>query len=292
MRITRTSTLDIVIPTKGRYLQLLGCIASICKNTQKPNKIIIVDSTVNPDKTTLQLIKSLCLGFGISIKIKHVLSKGPSYSRNIALSLSQSSHIAFIDDDERIPKNYIKDVQIFFANHSRYEVLGGPTVPSFPNNYWSKVAYSIEDYPKNDGPRNFTSGGNSCYNLAFLKNHNLLFDERLRCAEDHAFSNLLNLKRANIFFMKKVFVYHDSRTKLIPFVKQWINYGKGMHQFHFYYLNSGCFSRPLHLKTTIQNLSVFYPFLPKKIEPALLPGYLILNLSWLLGFIYSFIYTK
>lgn len=120
------STVTIGIATYNRHAILKKCIEHILKQTEKPDEVIIVDST--PDAFTdsiLEDLKKFCKTTYIKQNSKTLLPKG----RNIILSKCSTELISFIDDDSLVREDFIHEVKLSFK-HPRIAGVTGPTINS------------------------------------------------------------------------------------------------------------------------------------------------------------------
>src|SRR3989344_4715428 len=102
--------IDLVIVTRERYPQLINCINHILSNSIKPKRIIIVDSSSNYNKKIKDEIVNLGEKAGIILNYLKVPHQGVGCSRNIGLLNVESSYFAFVDDDEYVPKLWLRRV--------------------------------------------------------------------------------------------------------------------------------------------------------------------------------------
>lgn len=283
--------IDVVIVTRERYPHLIKCVKHICLNSLKPASLIIVDSSSNYDKDTHDIIDALCKRAKIHLIYLKVPHKGVGYSRNVGLQNVDSPYFTFIDDDEYVPKFWLKRIAGVFSSRKNLHVLAGPKIPRDKNNYWHLIWRELS---KNEfsyqGRVDSIPSGNSSYKTSFIKNHNLSFDERFKhCSEDQAFSYELRKKEANIYFDKIIWVKHDLRRSLIPFIKQWFYYGVNKHLYQKLYLGSGSISEASKIGRSLRNLKKTFPYLGNWRNIYFLPGVAILNTAFLVGFLYSFL---
>jgi len=175
---------SVIIPTYNRSMLVKEAIQSVLKQSLKDFELIVIDdgSTDN----TSSVVKSIN---DTRIKYFYKENGGVSSARNLGLVKRKGEYVAFLDDDDLMPKNYL-EVMICHLNENR--------------DY--KIAYSLftDVYPdgkKNNrfGEEHFISG---CLTKNFFKkiphissaavfHHSILdgffFDEHLKTAEDSDF---------------------------------------------------------------------------------------------------------
>jgi len=282
--------IDVVIVTQHRYSKLTRCAANIITNRLKPKNLIIIDSSSDFNRHAKNKISILSRKYKVGLKYIRVPHKGVGYSRNVGLSNVKSSYFAYIDDDEYVPKFWLEKVAKIFNVNKNIDALGGPKIPSDIGNYWHRVWIALIEKEFNYiGIIDTLPSGNSIYSTSFIKKHNLRFDQRFKqCSEDQAFSYELRRNKANIFFHKSIWVKHDVRRSIIPFIRQWFYYGVNKHLYHRLYLGSGDIFELSKVSLTLRNFIKTFPYRINMDEISVLPGAILLNITFVIGFLYSF----
>ena len=89
---------SVIIPTYSRPKALLRTVKSVLNQNFKNIEIIVVDdgSKISPiiDKKKIKYVK-LKKNYGVSI------------ARNIGAKIAKGKFLAFLDDDDKWPKNYL-----------------------------------------------------------------------------------------------------------------------------------------------------------------------------------------
>jgi hypothetical protein len=185
-----------------------------------------------------------------------------------------------------------------FSKDLSLKALTGPKYPLYPSNYYNQVWDSISGgiYPSKSGWTKFLSAGNSCYRREFIVRSKFLFDERMRgvASEDSVMSRNFYKAKIKIFFDRRLFVYHEFRTNLWGFAKQWFNYGKGTYEYHKFYTLGGDGEFSFQSIGSLWNAFLFSRshIQPKSTRSILIPGLIIKELSFASGFIFSFIVER
>ena len=92
----------------------------------KDNIEIIVVDDASTDNTQL-ICKKFIDNYPNNFKyIKNEKNKGPSFSRNIGLSYAKGEYINFLDSDDTLSKNTLKDVLNFFKKHTQVDLVSIP----------------------------------------------------------------------------------------------------------------------------------------------------------------------
>lgn len=230
-------TIDVVIISRNRPDKLFRAACSLVSNSIVPNSIIIIDSS-----DTMWWYHSafyrLCKRVSIDFAYKHVNTPGVSSQRNMGIRLSTGDIVAFLDDDEIAPVEWIATMlRIFYEGPARVAITG-PRRPHYRHNYWNNVWDKIQSEEHEfTGYRDYIFGDNACYRRNFIVRNNLFFDPRMKISsEDVYFSSRILLTGARIYFSQDLYVYHDFRTDFLSFMRQWFYYGVGTSEFHYYHI--------------------------------------------------------
>lgn len=134
--------IDVIVPTFDRPLELKRAIRSLYAQSVGSNgfRIIIVDNT--PDANAASAVADLkrsCPSH-IELCVLHEPSPGVANARNKAIQHLQYDLIAFLDDDQTAPKDWLSKL---IKTHSEYPaaVLFGPVLACLPNDTVENAAY-------------------------------------------------------------------------------------------------------------------------------------------------------
>lgn len=123
--------LSVIICTKNRTEDTVECIESILIQTRLPDEIVIIDSSDTEELKSK--LDSLINSTEISFKYIHAeahLTK----ARNIGIDNSIGDIIMFLDDDDILDKDYIKEIIHIFDGCLERE-LGGVSGKVLPPNF-------------------------------------------------------------------------------------------------------------------------------------------------------------
>jgi|GEM_PF-4123452 len=183
--------LDVIILTKNRYQQLLRVATCLLLNSVPPKTLIVIDSSNEKDfLQTLHVIGQIAKQQKVVFLYKRVREKNIATARNIGVELSHSQYVAFLDDDEVPPLDWVAVVRETFLEDKRRFVITGVKIPSYPNNYWSQVWEGMNrKYYEMNGKTSFAPGGNTAFKREAVHKLGKLFDERFFFSgEDWSFS--------------------------------------------------------------------------------------------------------
>jgi GT2 family glycosyltransferase len=97
--------ITVVIPTCNRNESLKNCVETILKNSLKPERIIIIDSSDGNQKKSLNFLSK-------TIQHEFTSIKSAAIQRNLGKEKVDSSceYLAFLDDDVLIPNDYFSQL--------------------------------------------------------------------------------------------------------------------------------------------------------------------------------------
>lgn len=277
-----TVPIDIAIVTHSRDEQLLRCISHILGNSRLPRQIIIIHSQPARYCTTKPQIMRLCRQVGVQIRYIHASHRGISYSRNIAVRHVTSPLFGFIDDDEYPPADWLERVHGIFTAAPSVQVVSGPKIPSDLSNYWNRIWYELYRRSLGDvAETDFVTSSNSFFRTGFIRKYGIGFDEEFRTSsEDLVFSHRLINHGATMMYYGTVVDYHDFRTTLSGFVRQWYGYGRTMALFEKKYMGlsgSASWHRVRHISRGCRLL--------RESGFSIWPGLILLDLSLWAGYL-------
>src|SRR3989338_10496321 len=105
-------TISCVIPTCDRPQHLLEAVASVLKQTVKPLEIIVV----NNGKEKIMLPAGLADAVSVHDIIPYA---GAAQARNFGAAVAKGDYLAFLDDDDLWPSNYLENVSVAIGEGAR-----------------------------------------------------------------------------------------------------------------------------------------------------------------------------
>lgn len=185
-RMKEEKKLSIIIPNynSGRLLQ--KCVESIVKSIDENIEVIIVDDGSNDDSINGVSNLSAC------IKIVKQSNQGVSKARNTGLKTAKGEYVMFVDADDTLNSNWLlhvrkeikfkKDLVIF-----NYTKNGSPT--KIVNESKSLNPSQINLYKNRmlQLPTLYLTVWGKLIKRSIIANSNLMFDERIKMAEDGDF---------------------------------------------------------------------------------------------------------
>lgn len=210
---------SIIIPIYNNAKYLNSCINSVINQTYQNLEIILVDdgSADNSSKIIDTYAKK-----DSRIKTVHQKNAGQSAARNRGLQIATGDYISFIDGDDEIKPNFIKELlQVYLDNPTNTAIsVCGIHYKRLKQNSSSNVYINpIRNRHKSESQKAYIlyllaidgrmySSVNKLYKAKIAKQLN--FDEKLNFAEDTKFVlDYLNESSGKIcFVLKPLYIYN------------------------------------------------------------------------------------
>ncbi len=113
--------IDIIIPIYNTPIKdIKRCLESIFNQTYKNYTIYIIDDGSNKEtKDFLNTYKRK------NIIIKSIKNNGVSNARNVGIEISHSKYITFVDSDDTLNKDFLKEAIEMLENYNLDLIIGG-----------------------------------------------------------------------------------------------------------------------------------------------------------------------
>lgn len=122
--------ISVCIATYRRADRLRALLKDLTQQERLPDEVVVVDNdTFGTARPVIEALRVQGLPFELKYDIQPL--KNISITRNRTVELSSGDWVAFVDDDERAPANWLSRL---YAAAQRYEADGvlGPVVPVVP----------------------------------------------------------------------------------------------------------------------------------------------------------------
>jgi len=123
-------TISVCIATYRRPDQLSALLDDLVKQQQRPDEVVVVDNDANGSARVVVERRKQGAPFPIRYEIQPL--KNISLTRNRTVALATCEWLAFIDDDERAPKTWLRQLADTVARTGADGVLG-PVIPIVPS---------------------------------------------------------------------------------------------------------------------------------------------------------------
>lgn len=102
-------TLSIVIPVYNEQRYLNACLASIARQSQPPDEVILVDNNSTDD--SVKIAKKYKF-----VQLLYEKKRGVVFARNCGFNAAKSKIICRIDGDVILPSNWVSKIKKFYSN--------------------------------------------------------------------------------------------------------------------------------------------------------------------------------
>ena len=115
--------IDIIIPVYNTPLNdLERCLNSILNQTYKKYKVYIIDDGSNYETKSFldEYVKDKS-----NFLVKHIINSGVSNARNVGIDISNNKYITFVDSDDTLEKDFLKESFKLIENNNLDLIIGG-----------------------------------------------------------------------------------------------------------------------------------------------------------------------
>lgn len=218
---------SVVIPVYNVEEYLRRCVDSVLAQTLSDLEIILVDDG-SPDQSP-----AICDEYAQAdarIRVIHKTNGGLASARNAGMRIAQGEYLFFLDSDDWLePDGLAKLCDVagtYRVDFVRYRAIrtGWPgleenapcrveEVRELSEGLYDEARMIREVYPRLLATRQLTMGAivgawGSLYDRAFLREHELWFDEDIRFSEDLIFSAKVVRAAKRFYFVDSPGVYH------------------------------------------------------------------------------------
>ena len=124
--------LSLVIPTYNRSEQIVRTLESVVKQRFDASQweCIIVDNN-SKDDTRKRVEEIIAKHERLNLRYLFETKQGLSHARNCGIAHSRGDIIAFVDDDETIVEEFVREYVALFDSHPEAMAAGGRIVPEY-----------------------------------------------------------------------------------------------------------------------------------------------------------------
>lgn len=232
--------ISIIVPIYNTEKYLDNCLKSILFSKDKEIEIILLNdgSTDNSEDICFKYKK-------LDKRIRYIKkeNEGCSRTRNLGITLANGKYIWFIDGDDEIEKNSIKELKKFiFNSKTEYDMivfgidridLSKKTQKTNVNNSCKKEYIYAENFP---------NPVNKLYKKDIIVKNKIKFPENSHMGEDLAFNlKLINYIRETKFLKKNYYKYFLNENSVTFNLEKRIEIFKSFDDIFEFYLKKGIF---------------------------------------------------
>lgn len=204
---------SVIIPSYNSERYIAELLDSLKNQTidKQQYEVLLVDDC-STDKT-LEIAKNYENKMNLIIKRLEQNSGGPGKPRNTALKIAQGEFVFFVDSDDYIHQDTLKDVQQFIERNNQDVVLvkmegvNGRGVPK------SMFTETKADVAIEDSRIIYTLSPTKFYRTALLRTHDIYFPEHIRSAEDQIFTMQAYVNAQKIGVLADKSYYYATRRE-------------------------------------------------------------------------------
>jgi len=228
-------TFSIIVPTRGRPVQLAACLDALCRldfSSDQFETIIVDDGSPIPMDDIVRPFANV--NRIVLLRTPHA---GPAAARNIGAKEARGRFIAFTDDDCRVASVWLKALSARLERDAN-QMVGGPIINSLVNNHYAITSHVILDsvyayYNRRPESASFFASNNMAMPTALFEAIGG-FDASFprAAAEDRDFCDRWRHAGQRMTYAPEAVVYHGHDLTFRSFVRQHFNYGSGAWQYH------------------------------------------------------------
>lgn len=205
--------ISIIIPVYNSEKYIENCVESIVNQDYDLNKIQLIMINDGSEDKSLEICNNLAKQYN-NIKIINQENNGVSAARNSGIKVAEGKYIMFLDSDDFISENGIKNLIEFFDEN--YDDIDLVTYPIFNYNDKTKKSAKLKRYK-----------------LLFKKTGVYDLKENYRAIQTTVNVVVKNLKDKNILFDTNLFFHEDLKYNVeILSIKQKIGYVNNVKYFY------------------------------------------------------------
>lgn len=163
--------INLIVPVYNAENYLKKCLNSILEQNFKDYQVILVNDG-SRDKSAEIIDKYMTKYPDLFILINKE-NGGLSSARNAALKVANAEYILFLDSDDYIDKNYLKNLYERAVENNSDMVISGQNKVDESGRVLDHITYPVKKYP-NTILRKLNIAG-KIYKLSFIKKYNLKF---------------------------------------------------------------------------------------------------------------------
>ncbi len=179
---------SVVVPVYNTSNYLEKTIQSIIVQTYTEWEVILVDDGSTDNSLA---ICNRIAGQNTKIRVYHQRNKGLAAARNAGIRLAGGKYLMFVDSDDEIPENYIKDM-VDEIERGKYDIvfcgLRRICGANILEQFYEEASYDNDQYYIATYDKFKTrSCCTAIYKREIIEKNHILFPQKLACGEDSIF---------------------------------------------------------------------------------------------------------
>lgn len=218
---------SLVIVTKNRPQELRRCLDSVLSQKKQPQEIVVVYH----QKSDLFLLK----GLTVTLKTVQCVAANTARARNLGLRKAKGDLVIFLDDDCVVKKNWFNNINFFFRQYPKANVVMGRNLQPKGGSIYSRIENQrVNDlvqkhlfrYQKRHRASLFLDSKNFAVRRRFLIQNQIYFDSHFKNAyvDVDLGWQIWSLKEP-VYYDSNIEVFHYGRSSLLKHLLREIKYG-------------------------------------------------------------------
>ncbi|RJP28102.1 MAG: glycosyltransferase [Candidatus Omnitrophota bacterium] len=227
--------LGVIIPTRNRIGPLFKCLESLVKQDCSKDKfeIFVVEDGCSSNIKGLVNDIAVC---GNNIRyLSNNKKSGASATRNLGLKICHSEIIAFVDDDCRLPANWVRNILYYHSKYPDAKVIQGEVLADSLKSIFEISEYLIysvffkKSIYEHNGIKSIDilNAANLSLKRSIIDDKTLFFREDFKFSEDIDLSNRILSKGTIFFYVEDIKAYHSYSSDIFSFIRRGIRDGRG-----------------------------------------------------------------
>lgn len=203
---------SVIVPTYNSEKYITELLNSLAKQDfpKTEFEVVVVDDCSTDQ--TLQIVEKYRNKLNLKVSQLETNSGGPGKPRNVALKQAEGEFVLFVDSDDYINKETLKDAAAFIDEHHSDVLLikmKGVNGRGVPQSMFKETAPEVTLL---NSRIIYTLSPTKIYRTALLKDNDIYFPEELKSAEDQLFTMkaYLNANRISVL-SDKAYYYATKR---------------------------------------------------------------------------------
>lgn len=209
--------ISIIVPVYNGESFIEKCITSLLEQSYKNIEIIVVDD--GSSDNSVQIITKM-MSKNSEIKLLKQKNEGVSVARNNALNIASGEFVTFVDADDYVDRNHLKNMSVEFNDQTVDAVVCGYIIESklkesIKKNVPKKEKIIFKQYVHEILINDVVYGyiGNKMFRLDKIKSMNLYFAKDIFYAEDLLFNIEYAVKCKNIIIVPETTYHYVQHSK-------------------------------------------------------------------------------
>lgn len=205
---------SVIVPTYNSEKYITELLNSLAKQDfpKTEFEVVVVDDCSTDQ--TLQIVEKYRNKLNLKVSQLETNSGGPGKPRNVALKQAEGEFVLFVDSDDYINKETLKDAAAFIDEHHSDVLLikmKGVNGRGVPQSMFKETAPEVTLL---NSRIIYTLSPTKIYRTALLKDNDIYFPEELKSAEDQLFTMkaYLNANRISVL-SDKAYYYATKREE-------------------------------------------------------------------------------